>query len=50
MNVLLPYGIEGVRQFEPGRPLGQAITAQALRPQTATSRAFTEWLTRLFAA
>lgn len=37
-------------QAEPGRPLGQAITAQALRPQTETARAFTEWLTRLFAA
>jgi len=37
-------------QDEPGRPLGQAITTQALRPDTQTSRAFTDWLTRLFAA
>lgn len=37
-------------QDEPGRPLGQAITTQALRPHTQTSRAFTDWLTRLFAA
>lgn len=36
-------------QDEPGRPLGQAITTQALRPCTQTSRAFTDWLTRLFA-
>ena len=36
-------------QDEPGRPLGQAITTQALRPLTQTARAFTDWLTRLFA-
>ncbi len=36
-------------QDEPGRPLGQSITTQALRPNTQTARAFTDWLTRLFA-
>ena len=35
-------------QDEPGRPLGQAITTQALRPHTETARAFTDWLTLLF--
>lgn len=33
---------------EPGRPLGQAITAQALRPDTANALSFVEWLRRLF--
>jgi hypothetical protein len=37
-------------QDEPGRPLGQAITTQALKPHTQTAQAFTTWLTRLFAA
>lgn len=35
-------------QDEPGRPLGQAITAQTLRPDTATTRDFLAWLNRLF--
>jgi hypothetical protein len=35
-------------QVTPGRPLGQSITAQSLRPQTATAHAFSQWLTRLF--
>lgn len=35
-------------QDEPGRPLGQSITSQALRPNTKTAIAFTEWLKRLF--
>lgn len=37
-------------QDEPGRPLGQAITTHVLRPDTEISHAFTDWLTRLFAA
>jgi hypothetical protein len=36
-------------QDEPGRPLGQAITSQALRPHTDIAIRFTNWLTRLFA-
>lgn len=35
-------------QDEPGRPLGQAITKQALRPHTDIAIKFTNWLTRLF--
>ena len=35
-------------QDEPGRPLGQAITKQALRPHTDIAVRFTDWLTRLF--
>ena len=35
-------------QDTPGRPLGQSITAQSLRPQTATAHAFSGWLARLF--
>jgi hypothetical protein len=35
-------------QDEPGRPMGQAITAQALRPQTEIAVKFTNWLKRLF--
>lgn len=35
-------------QDEPGKPLGQAITAQSLRPNTATAQAFVAWLIRLF--
>lgn len=35
-------------QDSPGRPLGQSITAQSLKPETPTARAFSEWLTRLF--
>lgn len=35
-------------QDEPGRPLGQSITDQALRPNTKTAISFTEWLKRLF--
>lgn len=37
-------------QDEPGRPLGQAITAQTLKPDTATAQAFVAWLNRLFVA
>lgn len=36
-------------QDEPGRPLGQAITAQALDPQTTLAKSFADWLTALFA-
>ncbi|MDF5714482.1 MAG: hypothetical protein PUP93_11470 [Rhizonema sp. NSF051] len=35
-------------QDEPGRPLGQAITKQALRPHTDIAVRFTNWLTLLF--
>lgn len=35
-------------QDEPGKPLGQAITAQALRSDTDTARQFVKWLTDLF--
>lgn len=35
-------------QDEPGRPLGQAITAQVLRDNTATAETFVEWLKVLF--
>jgi hypothetical protein len=35
-------------QDEPGRPMGQAITKQALRPDTDIARRFTNWLTCLF--
>jgi hypothetical protein len=35
-------------QDEPGRPLGQAITAQALRPATHIAERFARWLGRLF--
>lgn len=35
-------------QDEPGKPLGQAITAQALRDNTTTAKTFIEWLTILF--
>ncbi len=36
-------------QDEPGRPLGQAITARVLRGKTSTADAFVNWLTTLFA-
>lgn len=35
-------------QDEPDRPLGQAITKQALRPQTDIAVRFTDWLKALF--
>lgn len=35
-------------QDEPGKPLGQAITAQVLQPDTQTAKAFIDWLQRLF--
>ena len=35
-------------QDEPGRPLGQAITMQALKPHTPNAVRFVEWLNRLF--
>ncbi len=35
-------------QSEPGRPLGQAITAQALQPGTESAKLFTGWLRNLF--
>ena len=34
---------------QPGRPLGQAIAAQALRPETEIAIRFTRWLRTLFA-
>lgn len=37
-------------QDEPGRPLGQAITAQALRPATDIAERFAGWLGRLFSS
>lgn len=35
-------------QDEPGRPLGQAITAHALRPDTPTAELFAQWLRTFF--
>ncbi len=35
-------------QEEPGKPLGQAVTSHALRPQTEIARIFVNWLNRLF--
>ncbi len=35
-------------QDEPGSPLGQAITAHALQPNTEIAHQFTNWLNRLF--
>jgi hypothetical protein len=35
-------------QDEPGRPLGQSITAQTLQADTPTTHAFVAWLIRLF--
>lgn len=35
-------------QDEPGKPLGQAVTAQVLQPNTQTAKAFIDWLKRLF--
>jgi hypothetical protein len=35
-------------QDEPGSPLGQSITRQALRPHTDLAVSFTQWLTNLF--
>jgi len=35
-------------QDEPGRPLGQSITANTLKPDTDTAKVFVEWLSRLF--
>jgi hypothetical protein len=35
-------------QDEPGSPLGQSITRQALRPNTDIALSFTQWLTHLF--
>ena len=35
-------------QDEPGRPLGLSITVNTLRADTATTRAFVDWLNRLF--
>ncbi|MDG4551623.1 MAG: hypothetical protein P9F19_19970 [Candidatus Contendobacter sp.] len=35
-------------QDEPGKPLGQAVTAQVLQPHTQTAKAFIDWLMRLF--
>jgi hypothetical protein len=35
-------------QDEPGKPLGQSITANTLRADTSTTRAFVAWLNRLF--
>lgn len=35
-------------QNEPGRPLGQSITAHTLQPDTAPAKAFVKWLEKLF--
>jgi len=35
-------------QDEPGQPIGQAITAQALQPNTDTAIQFSAWLNNLF--
>jgi hypothetical protein len=35
-------------QDEPGRPMGPAITKQALQPDTNIARSFTSWLIQLF--
>ncbi|EDN70757.1 conserved hypothetical protein [Beggiatoa sp. PS] len=35
-------------QDEPGNPLGQAITAHALQPNTEIAYHFTDWLKQLF--
>jgi hypothetical protein len=35
-------------QDEPGRPLGQAVSMQALKPHTLIAIRFVEWLNRLF--
>jgi hypothetical protein len=35
-------------QDEPGKPLGQSITANTLRADTSTTRAFVAWLSLLF--
>ena len=35
-------------QDEPGKPLGQAVTAQVLQPHTQTAKTFIDWLKRLF--
>ncbi len=35
-------------QDEPGRPLGQAVTMQALKPHTPNAIRFVDWLNRLF--
>ena len=35
-------------QDEPGKPLGQSITAKALEPETEIAKTFANWLMRLF--
>ena len=35
-------------QDEPGKPLGQSITARVLRPDTATATIFADWLRALY--
>lgn len=35
-------------QDEPGRPLGQAITANVLKPGSPSAKEFADWLRRLF--
>lgn len=35
-------------QDEPGKPLGQSITARVLRPETATAATFADWLRALY--
>ena len=37
-------------QDEPGKPVGQSITAEVLKPHTETAAQFAKWLTNLFAA
>lgn len=35
-------------QDEPGKPMGQAITAKVLNPQSPIATVFVDWLNRLF--
>lgn len=35
-------------QDEPGKPLGQAITRQVLKPETEVASIFIDWLKQLF--
>ena len=35
-------------QDEPGRPLGQSVTAKVLQPETELAKKFVNWLRELF--
>ncbi len=35
-------------QEEPGKPMGQAITAKVLHAESETAKVFVEWIKRLF--